>query len=391
MADDLPPLTILGVHLKSEGYPNVTYRIKALHSCTSMRIREINYSFRTDLDTGESSGCGFRVLAAPVAALRFIYAHLNVFVRYFGVDRGRMVYLPYPAVLLLLMFSLLPRALRPKVIAVDAFISVYDTVVSDRNLAREGGVVARLIWWLENRAYSVTDVVFVDTIFNAQYFKKTFSSLYDKDVVALPLSIDESFYSHAEYRANQSTCHVIFFGTFVPLQGVEIISKAAILLVDRPDIRLSLVGNGQVAGAVTEILSRYDCKNIEWITSWQSKEQIKALIDSADICLGIFGSGKKAQRVWPLKNYHYMAVGRPLITGDTDCARYLAGFANGAKPFLMVPCGDASALAEAIKALADSPESRVALAEASRQFYVSNLSAETAARRLSAILQGMAR
>ena len=391
MADAPPLLTILGVHLKSEGYPNVTYRVRALHACTNMLAREINHPFRTDLGSSNGQVRRFASWRVMLATFRFLYAHLNVFIRYLGADRRGVVYIPYPAVLILLLFSILPRVVRPKAIAVDAFISVYDTAVNDRRLTRADGVVGRLIWWLENRAYGIADVVVVDTIFNAQFFRETFPSLRTREVVALPLSIDELFFSGMEYQTSHSTCHVVFLGTFVPLQGVETIAKAAVLLADRTDIHFSFVGNGQSAGAVKDILTQHGCSNIEWISDWQTKEQVKARIVDADICLGIFGDGSKAQRVWPFKNYHYMAVGRALITGDTECANYLAHKAVGAKPFLTVPCGDAAALTEAIKMLADSPDKRASLAVASRQYYVSQLSSDTAVRQLSATLERIAR
>ena len=390
MAEFIPLLTILGVHLKSEGYPNVTYRVQALHACTNMRVREINYPFRADLGKTDGRRRRFASWHLLVTAFRVLYAHLNIFICYLRADRRGVVYIPYPAVLILFLFSILPRVVRPKAIAVDAFISIYDTVVNDRQLARADSVFGRLIWWLENRAYGVADVIVVDTIFNAQYFIETFPSLRTREVVALPLSIDEQFFSGGQYQASHSTCKVVFLGTFVPLQGVETIAKAAVLLTDRTDIHFSLVGNGQSADAVKEILTQHDCNNIEWITDWQSKAQVKAQIVSADICLGIFGSGDKAQRVWPFKNYHYMAIGRALITGDTKCANYLADKAVGAEPFVTVPCGDASALAKAIIVLADSPDKRAALAEAGRKYYASQLSSKAAVAQLYAILERIA-
>lgn len=391
MADYLPSLTILGVHLKSDGYPNVTYRVQALHACATMRVQEINYPFKAEQDNSAKSVRLLAALRTVIGALRFIYAHLNVIVRYLGTDKKGVVYLPYPAVLLLLLFSILPRFIRPQSIAVDAFISVYDTVITDRKLVRADSIVGRLIWWLENRAYGIADVVIVDTIFNAQYFNQTFPSLRTREVVPLPLSINESFFCRTEYPPHSPACHVVFLGTFVPLQGVDTIAKAAVLLENRADIRITLVGNGQTAGAVEEILSRRECSNIEWIRGWQNKDQVKAHIVGANICLGIFGDGDKAQRVWPFKNYHYMAVGRPLITGDTECARYLAVRSGSAKPFITVPCGDAFALAEAIKTLADSPESRTQLGMLGHQYYMSHLSSMAAEAHLLAILRRISR
>ena len=378
------PVAILGVHLKSDGYPNVTYRIQAMQASAATPLPEINYAFRTDFDTSKNQSS---ILNRLWSLVRFLYAHANVFVRSFGLDRRSACYIPYPGVLLLLLFSFVPRALRVRALVVDAFISIYDTAVNDRKLVRSSSVAGRLIRWVENRAYSVADVVVVDTIFSAQYFTDTFPSLQARQVVVLPLSIDESLFSSVEYRPNRSACHVIFLGTFVPLQGVRTIAEAAVLLANHNEIHFSIIGTGQTTAIVEEIFASRECGNIKWLTDWQNKEQVRSHIISSDICLGIFGDSEKTQRVWPFKNYHYMAIGRALITGDTQCAAHLEGKSGHCRPFLTVPCGDAHALAEAITVLAASPERRSELANASREFYAAHLSSKVAADQLLAILQ----
>ena len=367
-------LTVLGVHLKSEGYPNVTYRVRALLGSTRIHACEVNYPFLEDPGQVKKSDRWFSKRRKLLTVFRIFYAHLNVFIRYFRVGLRRPAYIPYPAVGLLFLFSFIPRVLRPKVIAIDAFISMYDTVVEDRKLMRIDGFTSRVLLWLESRAYSIADIVVADTDFNAAYLKRTFLSLQTTPVITLPLSIDESCFKFDAYQVAHSVCSVLFMGTFVPLQGVDTIARAAILLASRSDIRFVLVGDGQVAPLVRMILSQHPCQNIKWITEWQSKEQIKSHIVNSDICLGIFGTTTKTQRVWPFKNYHYMAVGRPVITGDTDFARQLAGKGADTTPFLTVPCGDPAALAKAIGELAAAPTSRIALSLASRQLFAKSLS-----------------
>jgi glycosyltransferase involved in cell wall biosynthesis len=384
-------ITILGVHLKSEGYPNVTYRIQALCACASLRVNELNHPFRSDPITSRTGSGGFAIARVVRKSFKFVYAHLNVLVRYLFSEKTNVVYVPYPAVLLLLMFSFVPRTLRPHAIVIDAFISIYDTIVNDRKLVNGKGILGRLIWWLENRAYSVAEVIVVDTQFNAEYMNETFPALRTREVLALPLSIDESFFCAAAKRERDSTCNVLFVGTFVPLQGVETIAKAAALLADREDIHIRLVGNGQTADAVRKILLSYDRKNIDWIVDWQSKEQIRNHIEEADICLGIFGGGDKTQRVWPFKNYHYMAVGRAIITADTKCARHLTASADGGEPFLTVPCEDSEALANEIRHLANSPGRRMGFANAARKLYFTTLCSTKSVEQLANVLTRLSR
>jgi glycosyltransferase involved in cell wall biosynthesis len=72
----------------------------------------------------------------------------------------------------------------------------------------------------------------------------------------------------------------------------------------------------------------------------------------ADIVLGIFGVTPKACMVIPNKVYQALAVGRAVITADTAAVREL--FTNG-EDLLMVPPGDAAALARAIERLGSDP------------------------------------
>jgi hypothetical protein len=140
------------------------------------------------------------------------------------------------------------------------------------------------------------------------------------------------------------------------------------LLRDRAEIEFVLIGNGQTSPRVAELLEQTPCRNLTWIRAWQGPHAIAKHITDARICLGIFGTSEKAGRVWPLKNYAYLSVGRPLITGDTRYARVLSERTHE-PPFITVTPGDPAALASAIDTLARQPERCKRLARAGRIYY----------------------
>ena len=214
-------------------------------------------------------------------------------------------------------------------------------------------------------------MIVVDTDLNAGYFRETFG-LVPSRVIALPLSIDESAFRPNPYLPNGDSCTVLFIGTFVPLQGVDVIAQAAAALGSRRDVRFRLIGSGQTAEAVERIFAKSRPANLEWVTQWMDSEKLAEEIRGADICLGIFGTSPKTQRVWPLKNYAYMAIGRAIITGDSMQAQRMRQQTDSA-PFLTVPPGDPAALASAIVELAENPERRKVYAENARHFYERNL------------------
>lgn len=371
--DEPPEVMVLGVHVKSDGYPNVVWRLKGMENALGVRLKEINYPFRGV--PGERrrpfSIKPFRLLKG---AWQIVYAHFCVLIRYFLARRARYMYIPYPAVFLLFFFSLLPRRARPKVLIADAFISLYDTVVEDRGFVRPGSLFARLLGVVESRAYRTADRVLVDTECNAAYFRNTFG-LDAQRVKPLPLAIDERTYGYAPYVARRGPCKVLFIGTFVPLQGVETIARAARILKGRTDIEIKLIGSGQTAPQVQQILGDIPPKNLTWIREWLPSGQLAEEIRGADVCLGIFGVGEKTQRVWPIKNYVYMSVGRPVLTGDTVWARELAALVPQST-FMTVPVGNPEALAAEISRLANDPDLRVALANRTRDFYRRYLSSK---------------
>lgn len=224
-------------------------------------------------------------------------------------------------------------------------------------------------------------MIVVDTDLNADYFTETFG-LSPSKIMALPLSIDTANFRPAPYQPRDDSCTVLFVGTFVPLQGADVIARAAVALESRPNLRFRLIGSGQTAETVARIFGNRRPKNVEWITRWMSSEELAQEIREADICLGIFDAGPKAQRVWPLKNYAYMAVGRATITADTLQARQMLRRTD-ATPFMTVPAGDPAALADAVIRLAGDSDRRRMYAENAHRFYERALSSQKSTEQIA--------
>jgi glycosyltransferase involved in cell wall biosynthesis len=99
---------------------------------------------------------------------------------------------------------------------------------------------------------------------------------------------------------------------------------------------------------------------------WIPYEQLGAAMARSGCVLGIFGSSAKAQRVIPNKAYQALACAAPLVTGDTPAARELLEDGVSA---LLVPPGDAVALAGAVRRLADDPAHAAAVGAEGRRTY----------------------
>ncbi|MCZ6829072.1 MAG: glycosyltransferase [Gammaproteobacteria bacterium] len=365
-----PRLTILGVQLESEAYPNVLHRVRALENAENIQVQKIHYS-GWSRDTQSRSGKS-RLLRN---FWRMLYAHLAVLLRYLRSGRTDCTYIPYPATMLLWLLSLVPgRRLGTRRVA-DAFISLYDTIVLDRKLLAAGGIPAKLLYLIERRAFGFADAVIVDTHESAAHMADLFGLPLDS-FVAVPLATDELLFQPSEYRATRNSCRVLFIGTLIPLHGVPTIIGAATVLRAQRHIELKVIGDGQENSALADYAGAQD-SNLEWVRQWLDSAQIAGEIAAADVCLGIFGATEKTQRVLPFKLYAYSRIGRCIITAKTQCsAAYACGLDY--QPWYAVPVADARSLAAAITEIADNEELRSRLAANAARFYREHLSNKAA-------------
>jgi glycosyltransferase involved in cell wall biosynthesis len=337
-------LRIAGVFSDHAGYPNVMHRLSDLYAAPEFDIDEVTAPW-PGRGPAHVGGGAVSMLAF---SLVLCWRQMSVMLRWMTRPRAQAIYLPYPALISAWWLSWLPKRTKPPII-IDAFISWYDTVVKDRKLLAPDSFLARVLWLVEARAYRAASLILVDTHQNAALLAENFG-LPTQRVQALRLAIDESMFAPTPYIANASTVKVLFVGTFVPLQGVEFIAAAIRELCAKPSLQFEIIGDGQMSSTFEQALGENALKNITWSREWQSSAAIFDAINTADICLGIFGAGDKADRVWPFKNYLYMRVGRALITGDTTEANHLDSLLPS-PCFITVPRADAKALANAILAL----------------------------------------
>ncbi len=153
---------------------------------------------------------------------------------------------------------------------------------------------------------------------------------------------------------------VLFYGSFVPLHGADVIVAAAARLRGRRDIRFELVGGGQTLERARAVARAESLENVRF-SPRVPFEALPSRIAAAHVCLGIFGAGEKARRVVPNKVYQCMGMARAVVTGDTPAVR--GAFRDGVDVVLVRP-GDPDALAEAVAWLADDARAREAIARA---------------------------
>ncbi|MBB6242681.1 glycosyltransferase [Rhodanobacter sp. MP1X3] len=285
--------------------------------------------------------------------LRWLFSYPRLAWQLGRAARPDVVLIGFPGILDILVAAPICK-LRGIPLVWDMFMSLYDTVVEDRQLVRRGGLIARLLHALEGFALRRADLVFLDTQTHARRIETLFKL--DPGSVAAIWVGAETEYFHTDPAETTDTrtagttsdlC-VLFYGQFIPLHGIETIVHAARLTRDEP-IEWQLIGNGQETDRIKALLAEQALPKLHW-DAWVDYRQLPHCIAAADVCLGIFGTSEKAASVIPNKVFQIVAMGRQLITRDSPAIREMLD--NTSPCVQLIPAASPTALANAVRALA---------------------------------------
>jgi glycosyltransferase involved in cell wall biosynthesis len=267
------------------------------------------------------------------------------------------------------------RVAQGRPIVFNPLVSLEDTIVGDRGLTGPSSAKARAIRRIDHSAFRGSDLVVADTRAHARFFAERFELRDDKLAVCYVGAEDRLFTPGPQ---SSEPFHALFVGKLIPLHGLETILDAAALC---PEIEFRVVGTGQLESALASLPA-----NVTWIR-WVEYERLADVYRSAGCALGIFGTSDKAARVIPNKAFQALATAAPLVTADTPAARELLVDEQNA---LLVPPGDADALAVAVRRLADNAELRGSIGVAGRGTYERSASEPVLGARWRELLENVA-
>ncbi len=293
--------------------------------------------------------------------------------REIAARRPRCVVVPYPGHAVVTAI----RAATDVPIVLDLFLSAYDTVVEDRQLVRPGSLLAAWLQRLDTRACAAADLVLLDTPCNAAYAAEL-TGLPGERFAWLPVGDPDAPASvvASEPGAN-GRMRLLFFGTGVPLHGLDVLLAATALV---PEVDLTLVGGRKSDRAHAAALLG---PRLQLEPEFVDRERLQELLAASQLTAGVFGRSGKAQRVVPFKVVHALAAGRPVLTADTPA---LCGWLDGCGALFTVPAGDVPALARELQALAAAPQRVAAAAQQARAAFDRHFSATCLSRRWQQLL-----
>ena len=284
---------------------------------------------------------------------------------YLVFGRYDLIFVGFYGHLLMLPVGILKR--QP--VLFDAFISTYDTLVDDRQRWKANSIPAKLAKLVDRTSCYFADRILLDTLAQIEYFSSSFS-IPAKKMVRVYVGSDENrFYPRSTEVIKDE---VLFFGNFIPLQGTQVILKAAVLL-DRmaPEIKFHLVGRGIQYHQALQFVKDNRLSNVRFDPP-VPYSSLPDLIANASVCLGgHFGESGKAGRVIAGKTFHCLAMGKPTIVGDNIANRELLTHNFDAWFCAM---NNPEALADSIQLLMSEPNLRNKLGQNARETFMENAS-----------------
>ena len=220
--------------------------------------------------------------------------------------------------------------LTSKKLIFDPLASRYETKIMDWKRKPTDSPSA---WWnlkIDGLAFRLADLILADTAAHKDYYCRKYGVKPGK-IEVLPLGYDDELFKAGNVPGGFSGLpakhppmvsesvarefHVLFFGSFLPLHGAEVIIEAANIVAGQDaSVSFRLIGSGQTLPEIKAAASRL--QNVDFL-DWLPQDELPRAIEAADVCLGIFGRTEKAQRVVPHKIFQSMGMRKAVVSART--------------------------------------------------------------------------
>lgn len=166
-------------------------------------------------------------------------------------------------------------------------------------------------------------------------------------IAVVPNGVDDTLFRNRQRPTETDSITIGFVGSLKPWHGLEHLRDAFVLLAADARYRLLVVGDGPAGRVLRELESTYPRRVL--LTGPVTHDRIPELLGRMDIAVAPYPA---LERFYfsPLKVLEYMAAGLAVVASDIGQLRELV---RPDETGLLVPPGDATALAAAIRRLAD--------------------------------------
>ncbi len=265
-----------------------------------------------------------------------------------------------------------------KKLVFNPLLIIYNGFSDEQGILKRTSLLGRSIKLAEALCYKACDMVFADTPFQYEHLKRDFN-LNEKKLRVLPIGADDAGYKYTPYKNTKSKkVHVVYYGLYSPVHGVEHIVKAAHLLRNDKNVTFSFVGQGNTYEKNRNLAEKLKLKNLKFYHNVPVSEHLPVM-QSADIFLGFLQKHPSVDRIIPNKVYQGLSLGRVVMTADAPVTRSM--FKHKDNMYLVKPA-DPKALAKAIVELKNNPALRVKIAKNGYKLFRKKFTPKAVAKQL---------
>jgi glycosyltransferase involved in cell wall biosynthesis len=265
----------------------------------------------------------------PTFWWRFLRAYWLLLQDYSHSGDYDILVVGYPGQFDVFLAWLLSRIKR-KPLVWDVFMSIY-LISIERGLDKRNRFSTNLIHFIEGLALKLPDILILDTSDYVHWFTQNYV-IQPERFRLVPTGADDRIFSPQPNRIiEDGKFTILYSGTFIPNHGVPYIVEAAKILLNEPEIQFELIGKGPDLEQAQRFAYENQLANVRFI-EWMEKDQLMMHMNQADVCLGAFGTTPQSMMTVQNKIYEAMAMGKPLISGDSPAVRQV--FSHGEQIYL---------------------------------------------------------
>ncbi|TAL44736.1 MAG: hypothetical protein EPN91_03770 [Salinibacterium sp.] len=258
----------------------------------------------------------------------------------------------------------------------DEFINPVEWFVEEHRKFAAGSFAARLLRGAFRFLMKRTAGILTDTESHADHSAELMGIARER-FTSVPVGGDEERFT-PRARIPHEGLRVLYYGSMLPLHGLPTVLEAAVEAGEGNEIELVLVGGDDATRSLIEEASSRGAR-VDYRT-WVDYELLPELISHCDLMLGgPFGDTVQARYVITGKTYQFLASSVATVVGEN----LESGVFTDKLDALVVPQGNASALAACFRWALEHRSELEEIGAAGHALYEKEFSAAVIARRLA--------
>jgi len=248
---------------------------------------------------------------------------IEILVKAFFAD---VIYLP-PMSSRFITSALLAKKLLRKKLIIEMYISLYDTLVRDRKLENSSRQ-AKTLYKKDVLALKHSDFIIHTALHEVSYWETFLNIKIDKSKVFIsPIFSTQTLPLQVPFtERSRSTLRICWWGTFIPLHGLENIIYAMKILKEKEvQFECTLFGvNDPLFNDYLSLIQNWKLNShvsLRSDLSFLDGSLPNYLLENCELALGVFGSTEKAKNIVPNKLIEALSMGIPSLTMNSPALK----------------------------------------------------------------------